>query len=47
MKKNTNNKRKVYHLAVYGLSASGKTCMLTALAMPRYSHHLGYTATWH
>ncbi len=46
MKKNTKNNRKVYRLAVYGLSASGKTCMLTALAMPRYSHPLGYTGTW-
>jgi len=45
-KKTKKNNRKFYRLAVYGLSASGKTCMLTALAMPRYSHPLGYTCTW-
>jgi len=38
--------KKVYRLALYGLSASGKTCMLAALAMPRYPHPLGYTCTW-
>ncbi len=38
--------KKVYRLAVYGLSASGKTCVLAALAMPRHSHPLGHTCTW-
>ncbi|HEW98408.1 MAG: hypothetical protein DRR16_12555 [Candidatus Parabeggiatoa sp. nov. 3] len=37
---------KVYRFALYGLSASGKTCLLAALAMPRYSHPLKYTSTW-
>ena len=37
---------KVYRFALYGLSASGKTCLLAALAMPRYSHPLNYTSTW-
>ncbi len=38
--------KKVYRLAVYGLSASGKTCVLAALAMPRDPHPLGHTCTW-
>jgi hypothetical protein len=37
---------KVYRFALYGLSASGKTCLLAALAMPRHPHALGYTSTW-
>jgi GTPase SAR1 family protein len=37
---------KVYRFALYGLSASGKTCLLAALAMPRYPHPLNYTSTW-
>ncbi|TGO03327.1 hypothetical protein PN36_08205 [Candidatus Thiomargarita nelsonii] len=37
---------KVYRFALYGLSASGKTCLLAALAMPRYPHALGYSCTW-
>ena len=45
MEKKPDNK-KVYRLALYGLSASGKTCMLAALAMPRYPHPLGYSCTW-
>jgi putative heme iron utilization protein len=40
------NTKKVYRLALYGLPASGKTCMLAALAMPRYPHPLGYTCIW-
>ena len=40
------NKKKVYRFALYGLSGSGKTCVLTALAMPRYSHPLGYSCLW-
>lgn len=38
--------KKIYRLAVYGLSASGKTCVLAALAMPRHAHPLGHTCTW-
>ncbi len=41
-----NNKKKVYRFALYGLSGSGKTCVLTALAMPRYPHPLGYSCLW-
>ncbi len=39
--------KKVYRLALYGLSASGKTCVLATLAMPRYPHPLGYSCLWH
>ncbi|MCK5719462.1 MAG: hypothetical protein KAH84_05855, partial [Thiomargarita sp.] len=38
--------KKVYRFGLYGLSASGKTCMLAALAMPRYPHPSGYSCTW-
>ncbi len=38
--------KKVYRFALYGLSSSGKTCLLTSLAMPRYPHALGYTCIW-
>jgi hypothetical protein len=37
--------KKVYRLAVYGLSASGKTCVLAALAMSRDPHPLQYSCT--
>jgi hypothetical protein len=43
---NSRKPKKVYRLAVYGLSASGKTCVPAALAMPRHSHPLGHTCTW-
>jgi len=46
MNTNTNKKNKVYRLALYGLSGSGKTSVLAALAMPRYPHPLGYTCIW-
>ncbi|MDM8557854.1 hypothetical protein [Candidatus Parabeggiatoa sp. HSG14] len=45
-KKPDKKTKKVYRFALYGLSASGKTCMLAALAMPRYPHPLGYSCTW-
>jgi hypothetical protein len=38
--------QKVYRLALYGLSGSGKTSVLAALAMPRYPHPLGHTCIW-
>ena len=38
--------KKVYRFALYGLSTSGKTSLLAALAMPRYPHPLGYTCIW-
>ncbi len=44
---NTNNKhKKVYRMALYGLPASGKTCLLATLAMPRISHPSGYSCVW-
>ncbi|MDM8567859.1 hypothetical protein QUF74_19700, partial [Candidatus Halobeggiatoa sp. HSG11] len=33
--------------ALYGLSGSGKTCLLTALAMQRNPHPLGHSCIWH
>ena len=36
----------VYHFALYGVRSSGKTCILTALAMPRAAHPKRYTAQW-
>lgn len=44
--KNPGAKREVYRLALYGVRASGKTCILSALALPRVPNHQGYTATW-
>jgi hypothetical protein len=38
--------KKVYRLALYGLSGSGKTCVLAALATPRCPHPLSYTCVW-
>jgi len=38
--------KKVYRLALYGLSGAGKTSVLAALAMPRYPHPLGHTCIW-
>jgi hypothetical protein len=46
MKNNDNKFKKVYRFALYGLSGSGKTSLLAALAMPRYPHPLGYTCIW-
>ncbi|MHB1035013.1 MAG: hypothetical protein ACYC35_15235 [Pirellulales bacterium] len=34
---------KVYQFALFGRPASGKTCLLAALAMPRIPHPQGYT----
>lgn len=38
--------QKIYRLGLYGLSGSGKTCMLAALAMPHYPHPSGHTCVW-
>ena len=38
--------QKIYRLAVYGGTASGKTCILAALAMNRTRHPKGYTGEW-
>jgi hypothetical protein len=46
MNGNKNKIKKVYRLALYGLSGAGKTSVLAALAMPRYPHPLGHTCIW-
>ena len=38
--------RKVYQFALYGGQASGKTCILIALGMPRRANPQGYSCTW-
>ncbi|WP_146066879.1 hypothetical protein, partial [Candidatus Venteria ishoeyi] len=38
--------KKIYRFALYGLSSSGKTCILAALAMARQPDAEGYTGTW-
>lgn len=42
----TKQPRKVYRFALYGLSSSGKTCILAALAMARMPNFEGYGCTW-
>ncbi|MEO6811697.1 MAG: hypothetical protein ABI353_21520, partial [Isosphaeraceae bacterium] len=37
---------RVYRLALYGVKASGKTCILAALAMPRHTHPGRLTCSW-
>lgn len=41
-----NKYHKVYRFAVYGRAASGKTCILAALAMKCVAHPSEYTSTW-
>ncbi|MCK5876702.1 MAG: GTPase domain-containing protein [Candidatus Marithrix sp.] len=41
------NKKNTYRLALYGLSGSGKTCLLAALAMQRDPHPLSHSCIWH
>ncbi|MCK5718853.1 MAG: GTPase domain-containing protein [Thiomargarita sp.] len=43
---NKKNNKKIYRFALYGLSGSGKTCLLTALAMPRIPHPKHYSCVW-
>lgn len=38
-----NSRQRVYRLAFYGRSGSGKTCLLAAMAMNRQPHPQGYT----
>ncbi len=38
--------RKTYRFAVYGRAASGKTCILAALAMKCVAHSSKFTSTW-
>ncbi|MFK5969917.1 MAG: hypothetical protein QM487_07360 [Candidatus Marithrix sp.] len=39
--------KNTYRLALYGLSGSGKTCLLAALAMQRNPHPLSHSCIWH
>lgn len=39
-------RHKTYRFAVYGRAASGKTCILAALAMKCIAHPSKYTSTW-
>lgn len=36
----------IFKFALFGIRGSGKTCILSALALPRYSNPKGYTCTW-
>ncbi|KOR31198.1 hypothetical protein TI04_02060 [Achromatium sp. WMS2] len=38
--------QRIYKMALYGRSGSGKTCLMAALAMDRYSNPSGFEATW-
>ncbi len=38
--------KNTYRLALYGLSGSGKTCLLAALAMQRNPHPLSHSCIW-
>jgi len=42
----SNKYQKAYRFAVYGRAASGKTCILAALAMKCIAHPSKYTSTW-
>lgn len=46
MTKNARQSGKVYRFALYGRTASGKTCILTALAMNRVAHPENFTCDW-
>lgn len=41
-----NKSQKAYRFAVYGRAASGKTCILAALAMKCVAHPSKFTSTW-
>ncbi len=36
----------VYRLALYGVRASGKTCILSALSLPRVANPKGFSCSW-
>jgi hypothetical protein len=38
--------KRVYRLAVYGVMSSGKTCILSALTLPRIKHPEGLSCSW-
>ena len=42
----SNNDQHVYRLALYGVRSSGKTCILSALSLPRVAHPNGISCTW-
>ena len=41
-----NNNQQHYRLAVYGMKSSGKTCILSALSLPRIAHPKGLSCSW-
>lgn len=42
----TSADQRVYRLALYGVRSSGKTCILSALSLPRVAHPEGLTCSW-
>ena len=46
MKSSPRKNKKVYRIALYGHSGSGKTCILAALAMERLPHPNGLSCIW-
>lgn len=46
MKSSPRKNKKVYRVALYGHSGSGKTCILAALAMERLPHPNGLSCIW-
>ncbi len=42
----THESQRVFRLALYGVRASGKTCILSALALPQMAHPDGLTRDW-
>jgi hypothetical protein len=46
MKPQIRKNKKVYRIALYGASGSGKTCILAALAIDRLPHPEGLSCTW-
>ena len=46
MKSSPRKNKKVYRIALYGHSGSGKTCILAALAMERLPHPDGLSCIW-
>ena len=46
MPKSSTSKQHVYRLALYGGRSSGKTCILSALSIPRVAHPEGLSCEW-
>jgi hypothetical protein len=38
--------KNIYKFALFGIKSSGKTCILSVLALPRVSNPKGFTCTW-